>query len=82
MAAFTITITLSAVIGAQALYSSPEHDFKDYAACEREVPRIEKAVQAIINRDPDSLTLFGFVSDPITRAYFVTEAECDDGQDY
>jgi hypothetical protein len=81
MPAFTFTVTLSAVIGAQVIYSSPEHQFKDYDACQQTAPQVERAVQGIINRDPRSLQLFGWVSGPISRAYFVTDAVCDDDRE-
>lgn len=81
MSAFTFTIVLSSLVGQQVLYSGAPQEFKDAAACERVLPKVETAVQAIIRHDPESLKLFGYVSGPITRAYFVTDGSCDDEQE-
>jgi hypothetical protein len=77
MNTFIIVISLSAVMGAQVSYFGPARPFKDQADCERALQKAESAVAGIIQRDPDSLSLFGQVTGgPLTRGYFVSDGWC------
>lgn len=76
MHTFIIVITLSAVMGAPVSYFGPARPFKDQADCDRALQKAESAVAGIIGRDPDSLSLFGQVSGPLTRGYFVSDGWC------
>lgn len=76
MSAFTIAVMLSAVIGPQVYFFAPAQSFTDEKACEAVLAKAEIGVAAIIARDPDALSAFGTVTGKLTRAYFVTSAEC------
>lgn len=80
MQPFYLFITLSALTSPSAWFVGPKVQFKDMAACERALPRAERALQQIIISDPSSLKFFGTVIGKVTYGHFIQYGECVDGE--
>lgn len=81
MTPFVIGITLAALLGPDVYFSVQQQDFKDEAACEMALVKLEDAVQVLIRRDPSVLAIIGNVSGDVTRAYFVKEGDCEEDEE-
>jgi len=79
MQLFYVMVTLSSLVAPPVTFMTYGLHFEDYRACEKALPRVEGAVQHLLNYDPRTLGFFGTVIGRLTYGHHVQSARCIDG---